>query len=81
MAAHQHDHDGAHVHGPECDHDHDHEADDAEREYRAAAFAQVRLFGDPILRTPTLAVSRFDQDLRDQEGRMVEIMDAAGGVG
>lgn len=84
MAAHQHDHDHEHVHGPGCghDHEHDHDAESAERdEYRAAAFAQVRQFGDPILRTPTLAVSRFDDDLRDQVARMVEIMDAAGGVG
>lgn len=82
MAAHDHEH----VHGPDCGHDHDHghehdELDEQEREFRAAAFAEVRQFGDPILRTPTLEVTRFDADLRDQVGRMVEIMDAAGGVG
>lgn len=62
------------------EHDHDHPDPDEER-LRAAAFAQIRQFGDPVLRTPTLDITRFDGDLRDDAQRMVEIMDAAGGVG
>ncbi len=75
MAAHTHDHDGH-------DHDHDHHHDEERAEaVRDAVFEQIRQYGDPVLRTPTIEVSRFDRDLRDEAARMVEIMDAAGGVG
>ena len=36
-------------------------------ERRAAAFARIRQYGDPVLRTPTTGVERFDDDL----GRLV----------
>lgn len=75
MAEHTHDHDG-HDH----DHEHDHDEERAEA-VREAVFSQIRQYGDPVLRTPTLEVTRFDRDLREEARRMVEIMDAAGGVG
>ena len=74
MGSHKHDHDHDHDHG------HDH-PDEEEERLRAAAFSQIRQFGDPVLRTPTLDITRFDRELRDEAQRMVEIMDAAGGVG
>jgi peptide deformylase len=52
-----------------------------ERARRRAAFAQIRRLGDPVLRTKGMAVTRFDQQLLDQVGRMRELMDAAAGVG
>lgn len=76
MADFTHDHDG-HDHDG---HDHLHEEELAEAE-RAAVFEQIRQYGDPVLRTPTIEVTRFDRDLRDEARFMVEIMDAAGGVG
>lgn len=48
---------------------------------RDAALRQIRQLGDPILRTPTLAVEVFDEALVEEIGRMVEIMRAADGVG
>ena len=84
-------------HGPHRDHDHhgldhdghDHDGHDHEREHghseadelQRAAFARIRQYGDPVLRTPTIEVTRFDDGLREEARRMVEIMDAAGGVG
>ena len=48
---------------------------------RAAALAHVRKFGDPVLRTPARPVERFDDALRDEVGRMGELMIDALGVG
>jgi peptide deformylase len=48
---------------------------------RLAALAQIRQFGDPALRTPALAVTEFDQALRDDVERMAAIMYDARGVG
>jgi peptide deformylase len=48
---------------------------------RAAALAQVRTFGDPVLRTRARPVDRFDQTLRDEARRMGELMHDAMGVG
>jgi len=53
----------------------------AVRARREAALAQVRVLGDPVLRTQALEVSQFDAQLRDQLDRMREIMDGALGVG
>jgi peptide deformylase len=48
---------------------------------RAAALAHVRKFGDPVLRTRARPVERFDDALRDEVGRMGELMIDALGVG
>lgn len=48
---------------------------------RLAALAQIRQFGDPVLRTPGLEITRFDEALRDEAERMAAIMIDARGVG
>jgi peptide deformylase len=48
---------------------------------RAAALAQVRKLGDPVLRTRARPVERFDDALRDEVKRMGELMTDALGVG
>lgn len=48
---------------------------------RDAALAQVRKFGDPVLRTEARAVERFDQALRDEVSRMGWLMDDGLGIG
>jgi peptide deformylase len=48
---------------------------------RAAALAHVRMFGDPVLRTRSRPIERFDDALRDEVRRMGELMIDAMGVG
>jgi peptide deformylase len=48
---------------------------------RAAALAHVRKYGDPALTTAAVPVDRFDDDLREQVGRMVTIMREGLGIG
>lgn len=48
---------------------------------RAAALAQLRTFGDPVLRTRARPVERFDEGLREEVQRMGELMSDALGVG
>jgi len=48
---------------------------------RLAALTQIRQFGDPVLRTPTVEVTAFDETLRDDVERMAAIMRDAAGVG
>ena len=48
---------------------------------RAAALAQLRTFGDPVLRTRARAVDRFDDALRSEIAHMAELMNDALGVG
>jgi len=48
---------------------------------RAAALAQIRKFGDPVLRTRARPVERFDEALTDELERMGELMIEAVGVG
>lgn len=48
---------------------------------RDAALAQVRKFGDPVLKTKARPVERFDQTLRDEVLRMGHLMDDALGIG
>jgi peptide deformylase len=48
---------------------------------RSAALAQVRKFGDPVLRTRARPVERFDDALRDEIKRMGQLMNDALGVG
>ena len=48
---------------------------------RDAALAQIRSFGDPVLRTRARRIERFDDALREEVARMGELMDDAIGVG
>ena len=48
---------------------------------RDAALAQVRKFGDPVLRTRARPVAQFDEALRSEVERMGELMGDALGVG
>ena len=48
---------------------------------RDAALAQIRSFGDPVLRTRARPIERFDDALRQEVARMGELMDDAIGVG
>jgi peptide deformylase len=48
---------------------------------RAAALAQIRQFGDPVLRTRARPIDRFDDELREEIARMGRLMDDAIGVG
>jgi peptide deformylase len=57
------------------------ELDPEVRARRAAALAQVRKFGDPVLRTRARPVERFDGALRSEIERMGELMNDALGVG
>lgn len=50
-------------------------------ERRRAALAQVRQYGDPVLRTPALEITRFDDALRHDIRRMAALMEDAHGVG
>jgi peptide deformylase len=54
---------------------------EAERERRAAALAEVRTFGDPVLRSRASDVTDFGPELAAEAERMVEIMRDALGVG
>ena len=48
---------------------------------REAALRQIRQIGDPILRTPSIPVQDFDEALDEEISRMIQIMEAADGVG
>jgi peptide deformylase len=48
---------------------------------RDAALAQIRSFGDPVLRTKARPIERFDDALREEIARMGHLMDDALGVG
>jgi peptide deformylase len=48
---------------------------------RAAALTQVRMWGDPVLRTVARPVERIDAELRAQADRMARLMDDALGAG
>jgi peptide deformylase len=48
---------------------------------RDAALAQIRSFGDPVLRTKARPIERFDDALREEIERMGQLMDDALGVG
>jgi peptide deformylase len=48
---------------------------------RDAALAQIRSFGDPVLRTRARPIERFDDALRQEIVRMGSLMDDALGVG
>src|ERR1700743_1964142 len=48
---------------------------------RAAALAHVKKFGEPVLRTRSRPVDRFDDALRDEVKRMSQLMIDSVGVG
>jgi peptide deformylase len=48
---------------------------------RDAALAQIRSFGDPVLRAKARPIDRFDDALREEVERMGRLMDDAIGVG
>jgi peptide deformylase len=84
--AHEHEHDH------EIEHDHEHDGDveldeaearaEAEQEVRRRiAFAQIRQYGDPVLRMRAQEVTEFDDELRRLSERMTELMHDAAGVG
>jgi peptide deformylase len=79
MSEHDHDHDHAHEH----DDVHDEEAA-AEQEAdvrRRFALAQIRQYGDIVLRMKANEVEDFDDDLRRLVERMTALMHDAQGVG
>ncbi len=83
MSEHEHEH----------DHDHEHEDDEhepTEAEARAeaerlvrkeVALAQIRQYGDPVLRMRAADVESFDDELARITGRMTELMHDADGIG
>jgi len=48
---------------------------------RAAALAQLRMWGDPVLRSVARPVDRIDAELRARADRMARLMDDALGAG
>ncbi|CAA9513648.1 MAG: Peptide deformylase [uncultured Solirubrobacteraceae bacterium] len=48
---------------------------------RDAALKQVRRYGDPVLKTKAIAITRFDDELRAEVQRMGQLMDEALGIG
>ena len=87
--AHDH-HDHEHEDGHEHDHDegHEHELTDAEARAEAerlvrrdVALAQIRQYGDPVLRMRAAEVDRFDDELARVSERMKLLMHDADGVG
>jgi peptide deformylase len=57
------------------------EEDAAAEERRARALAQIRTFGDPVLKSRASEVKRFGPELERDAERMIEIMRGAMGVG
>jgi peptide deformylase len=56
--------------------------DDPVREQRRiAALGQIRQFGDPVLRTPADPITTFDDALRAEAERMIQLMDEGRGAG
>lgn len=48
---------------------------------RRAALASVRQFGDPVLRSDTRRIEVFDDSVKAQAERMIQLMDEAFGIG
>jgi peptide deformylase len=88
VSEHDHDHD-EHDHDAH-DHEHAHDAPLSDAEARAeaerlvrkeVALAQIRQYGDPVLRMRAADVESFDEELARITGRMTELMHDADGVG
>ena len=87
MSDHDHDHEHGHDHD-HGDHDHDgheheHDQDDRaeQRARRQVALAQIRQYGDPVLRMRANEVEAFDDELARLTERMIGVMHDAEGVG
>jgi len=84
VAEHEHEHDHEHE---DAEHEHPEEQDgDAEREAeqlarKRIALAQIRQFGDPVLRMRAGEVETFDEELARLADRMIALMHDADGVG
>ncbi len=85
MAHDHHDHDHDHA---DHEHDHEHELTDAEARAEAerlvrkdVALAQIRQYGDPVLRMRAAEVETFDDELVRITDRMKGLMHDAEGVG
>jgi peptide deformylase len=65
----------------EAEREDDEELDPEAAARRSAALAQIRQFGDPVLRTKARRIDRFDDALRAEVERMGQLMDDAIGVG
>lgn len=57
------------------------ELDEQARQRRAAALAQIRTFGDPVLKSRASEVESFGPELEREAERMISIMHDAIGVG
>ena len=80
--AHDHDHDHDHEHGDEGEPDDAAARAAAELEVRRRlALAQIRQYGDPVLRMRAPEVTEFDDELRRMTERMIALMHEAAGVG
>jgi peptide deformylase len=80
MAEHTHDHDEEHVSGQVVEHD-DVERDAEHEARRLVALAQIRQYGDPVLRMRAEPVEQVDEELRRTGERMVALMHDADGIG
>lgn len=52
-----------------------------EIEVRRRALAEIRQWGDPVLRSETRPIEEFDDELEREAQRMIRLMDAAFGIG
>ena len=66
---------------PDAGHEPEHELEPEVAARRDAALAQIRKFGDPVLKTKARRVERFDEALRDEARHMGMLMDDALGIG
>src|SRR5436190_22178721 len=57
------------------------ELDEETRERRRAALAQIRTFGDPVLKSRASEITSFGPELEREAERMIELMHDAIGVG
>jgi peptide deformylase len=76
------DHDHDHAAGQIVEHDAENGERDAEREARKQiALAQIRQYGDPVLRMRANEVLEFDEELARLTERMTALMHDADGIG
>jgi peptide deformylase len=76
-----HDHDHEHDHEHEHEHDEDAVLDTEIEARRQLALAQIRQYGDPVLRMQTQEIVGVDDDVRRLVERMTSLMEDAQGVG
>ena len=81
MSEHDHDHDHEHDHDDEPLTDAEARAEAERLVRKEVALAQIRQYGDPVLRMRAGEVETFDEELARITGRMVELMHDADGVG